>query len=835
MNEIKQAVRQLALRPGLSATVILMLALGIGATTAIFSLFNEVLLQSLPVADPGRLVTLTAPGIKLGSGRPGLAVGDVDAVWSYPQFRDFEARQTVLTNVAAHYDFLVNLGSGEGATFGPGVLVSSHYFEVLGVKPALGRFIGPQDEPAVGESAVVVLSYDYWERQLGANPAAIGDTLAVNGHELTIVGVAPKGFEGAMLGWRPNVYVPITLRWLMQPEEPYNAENRLYYWLYMFGRLKPGVSEEQATAALNVLFGAMVRDVEAPLLTNVTDEQRRQFLAKRLVLTPGGRGQSNIPGQAQLPLTMLLGVTTLVLLIVCVNIANLLLARGAARAGELAVRTSIGASRARLVGQLLAEAGTLAVLGVAASLPLAAGTLKLVVALFPAGFLSRIDASLSWRAMGFAAAAGLGTVLLFGLVPALQVTGTSLAAVMKNQSAKSPGARGAARLNRWLVTAQIGFATVLLVLAGLFTQSLMNAARSEIGMSVDSLASFNVSPLLAGYGKDDLDGIYDRVSAALAAQPGVLRVGSGAVPLLANISFGARVQVVGAPERSGDDANSEAMLMLGEGTFAALGVPLLAGRDFSGVDRTSNAAIVVNEAFVRKFGLGSGALGQHVRMQGYAVPAEAEIVGVVADARFSRVKDAVPPQFYTPRPRGDTTFSSLFFYVRSGLDAETLRTVIPRAIASVDPNLAVGNLSTMKNLLNTSLSLDRIVTLLSTTLAALATVLAAVGLYGVLSYNVAQRTRELGLRLALGAQPRALRLMVLKQVGFMALVGGALGLGAAVASGQIARTLLYGLSGYDPKALLAAVAVLAVVILAAAYIPARRASRVAPLEALRYE
>jgi predicted permease len=833
MNELKQALRQLMLRPGLSVTVIAMLALGIGATTAIFSLFNEVLLQSLPVPDPGRLVTLTSPGFKPGSARPGLAVGDLDATWSYPQFRDFEAQQTVFTSLAAHYDFLANLGSGERAAAGRGVLVSGHYFDVLGVKPALGRFIGPQDEPTVGESAVAVLSYDYWEHDLGADPAAIGKTLEVNGHKLTILGVAPKSFEGAMLGWRPQVYVPITLRWLMQPEEPYNAENRLSYWLFMFGRLRPGVSEDQATAALNVLYGAM-HEIEAPLLTNVTDDQRRQFLAKKLVLTPGGRGQSNVPGQTRLPLTMLLGVTALVLLIVCVNIANLLLARGTARAGELAIRTSIGASRARLVAQLLAEAAVLAVLGVAACLPVAAATLKHVVSLFPAGLLRQIDAGLSWPALLFAAAAGLATVILFGLAPALQATGSALAAIMKNQSAKSLGAHGAARVNRSLVTAQIGFATVLLVLAGLFTQSLMNAARTDIGMSVDSIVSFNVSPLLAGYAKDDVDALHDRIKAALAAQPGVASVGSGPLPLLSNFTFGARVQVVGQPERT-DDSAAEAILMLSQGSFDALGVPLLAGRDFNEADRASNAAIVVNESFARKFGLSSAALGQHVRLQGFAVPAEAEIVGVVPDVRFSRVKGEVFPQFYTPRPRGDTTFSSLFFYVRTGLNAETLRTAIPRAVASVDPNLPVANLSTMRGLVDTSLALDRVVTLLSTALAALATVLAAIGLYGVLSYNVAQRTRELGLRLALGAQPRALRLLVLKQVGLMTLVGATLGLAAAIGLGQAASALLYGLSGHDPKALAAAASVVGVVVLVAAYVPARRASRVAPLEALRYE
>jgi len=833
MNELKHAFRQIVLRPGLSATVIVMLALGIGATTAIFSLFYEVLLQPLPVPDPGRLVSLSVPGVKPGGGRTGLAVNNWDAAFSYPMFRDLEAKQQVFTGVAAHYDFLVSIGSGDRATFGGGTLVSGRYFDVLGVRPALGRLIGPQDEPSVGESEVAVLSYDYWQRRYGGDPGILNKTLPINGRNLTIVGVAAKGFDGAMLGWNPQVYVPLTMRWLMQPEEPRNDENRFSYWVYILARLKPDVSREQASAAMNVLFAAITRESELPLAPNgTTEQQKARFLDRKMLLEPGGRGQSNVPGQAGAPLTLLLGITTLLLLIVCVNIANLLLARGAARAGELAIRTSVGASRGRLAAQLLAEAAALALLGALASVPVAAVTLRFVASL---ALTSNLAVSLSVPALVFGGAAALATLLAFGLAPAIQASHTDLASIIKGQAAQSRGGRGVARFNRALIATQIAFATILLVLAGLFTRSLINVARLDLGMAVESVASFSVSPLLSGYTSDALDAIYDRVQTALAAQPGVHSVGSGAIPILGNFALGANVTSVDGvdlPPNTNADANYEVSPRF----FESFSVPLLAGRDFSAADRTSPAVAIVNETFVKKLGLGNDAVGKHVRVRAFYAPSsDLEIIGVVGDMRLASVKRDVAAQIFLPRPRGDTSFSSLFFFVRGDLGADSLLSMIPRVVASVDPNLPVGNLSTVKRLAENNVSQDRIVTILSTVLAALATGLAAIGLYGVLAYSVAQRTRELGLRLALGAEPSALRAMVLKQVAVLAVVGAGLGLAAALAVGRVVGAMLYGLSSYDPTAVGAAVAILTLVVLGSAYVPARRASSVAPIEALRYE
>jgi predicted permease len=750
-------------------------------------------------------------------------------------FRDLEAQQTVFTGIAAHQPFPANLAYDRRASTGNGLLVSGSYFDVLGLKPALGRLIGRQDEPKVGEGAVVVLGYEYWRSSFGADPNIIDRTLTVNGQVLTIIGVAPQGFAGTTIGYQPRVYVPITMRWLMQPTLQTLATDRKSYWVYLFARLRPGVTIEGALAQLGGVYHAILNDVEAPLnsLMLMPPEIMERFRARPLTIEPGARGQSSLPEQARTPSSLLLGVTTLVLLLVCANIANLLLARGATRAGEMAIRASLGADRGRLLRQALLESTTLAVAGGIASIPVALVTLRGVRILLPDG--ERLDMTLNGQALVFTAVAALATVLLFGLAPAIRASRADPGLAMKGQAQQAVGAHGARRFRGTLATAQIVLSTVLLVLAGLFTQSLANLARVDLGMNAASVATFTVAPRRNGYTLEQATRFYERLETEIAAQPGVLSAASSMVPLLSGSTWGAGMRIEGVDPGPPGTNNDAAMNSVSPGFFRTLAIPLASGRDFAPTDTIDKPLVaIVNESFLRKFKLGDDALGKHIGTGNPNEPPNMEIVGIVGDAKYAQVRDEAPAQFFVPRQQNAFT-DSMTFYVRAAVPPETLLTLIPRVVASLDPDLPVDKPTTMRQVVDDNVFVERMVATLSASFAVLATVLAAVGLYGVLAYLVTQRTREIGLRLALGATAARLRGMVLKQVAIMAGIGVPLGLVLAVLVGRMAEVLLFGLKGYDPLVLGAAVAVLAVVVSLAAYLPAQRAASIAPMEALRSE
>lgn len=833
MNNLKCAIRQLAKRPGLVVIIVLTLALGIGANAAMFSLFHQMLLKPLPVTDPERLVILTSPGPKSGTVTSGEA-GDGDQVFSYPMLRDLEREQTVFTGIAAHRAFGASIAAlGTHAVAGEGAAVNGDYFSVLQLTPALGRLIGPQDEPKVGEGHVAVLSYDYWQNNFGRDPAVLGKILTVNGQPLTVIGVAPEGFTGTTLGQRPQVFVPLTMRWLMEPFFPEGGQNRQQYWAYLFARLKPGVTIEQAESAINGPYRAIINDIEAPLNAGMSEQEMTSFREKSVVLEAGARGQSLAPDNAGLPLLLLFGVTVLVLLIACVNIANLLLARGAMRAGEMALRSAIGASRWQMVTQLLTEAALLGLVGCLAGLPVAAATLNLIGLIMPAEAAASLDIGLSRAAILFAIGMSLVTVFLFGLFPALAATRTPPGAVLKEQAGLQSGGRGMARFRRSLATAQIAVSMVLLVLAGLFTQSLANVGRIDLGLAADRVATFEVAPVLSGYPPVRSTQLFRRLEEDLAALPGVASVASAMVGVVAGDNWSGSVSVQGF--EAGPDADTNAHYnSVGPGFFRTLQIPLLSGRDFSEADSAGRPKVaIVNETFAEKFGLGAEVVGKRMAI-GPGGEFDIEIVGLVEDAKYSEVKDEVPPQFFVARYQQEE-LGFMNFYVRANLGPEDLLASIANVVATLDPNLPVIGLATLPDVIRDNTFLDRMIGLLSGGFALLATLLAATGLYGVLAYSIAQRTRELGVRQALGATPGRLRAMVLRQVGWMGLVGGVAGLVFAVMLGRAAESVLYGLSGYEPSVLAAAAASLGLVVLIAGYLPAHRASNVDPLEALRYE
>ena len=833
MSNVRLAVRTLFKTPFVTAVAVLSLALGIGANAAIFSLFDQILLRSLPVRAPGELVNLSAPGPKPGSTNCGQA-GECDVVFSYPMFRDLERVQTVFTGIAAHGSMGANLAYQGRTLDAEAALVSGSYFPVLGLQPALGRLFTPDDDRTSGGHFVVVLSHAYWRSQLDQNPNVLNQVLIVNGHPMTIVGVAPAGFSGTTLGAQPKVFVPMSMRELMLPRWK-GLDNRRSYWAYLFARLKPGVSPEQARSAINVAYRAIINDVEAPLQRGMSDQTMKRFRAKEIVVEPGGRGQSSMHTEARAPVLLLLVVTGVVLLIACANIANLLLARAANRAAEMAVRLSIGASRGQLVRQLLLESCLLALLGGAAGLLVARWTLHGIAALLPPDVNQSLAFELDSTALLFAAGLSIATGVLFGLFPALHSTRPDLVSTLKGTTGQPSGTRAAARFRASLATAQIALSMALLISAGLFTRSLMNVSRVDLGLNTERLVVFGVAPELNGYKPEQSRALFERIEDELSAVPGVSSVAASTVALMAGSSWGNDVRVQGFEAGPDTDTNSR-YNEVGPGYFRTLGIPLIAGREFTRADAQGAPKVaVVNEAFARKFNLGRDAVGKRMKRMGTpGTDLDVEIVGLAQDAKYNDVKREVPAMYVIPY-RQDENLGFTSFYVRTTLDEQQLLMAIPGVIKRLDPNLPIHDMKTMQVQVRENMFLDRMISMLSAAFAMLATLLAAVGLYGVLAYTVAQRTREFGLRMALGADAGRVRGLVLGQVGRMTIVGGVVGVVAALALGRVARSLLFELDAHDPLTLAASAAVLVFVALGAGLIPAHRASRLDPMRALRYE
>jgi predicted permease len=831
MTNLKLAFRTLFKTPFVTVIAVLSLALGIGANAAIYSLFDQMLLRPVPTArEPDRLVNLIAPGPKPGSQTCNQA-GDCEVVLSYPMYRDLEKASTPV-GLAAHRTFGANIAYKNETLNDAGELVSGSYFSVLGLTPALGRLFSPNDDQTPGGHPIAVLSYAFWETHLGANPSVINERLVVNGQSLTIIGVAPKGFEGTTLGTVPKFFVPLTMRGVLNNGND-QFKNRRAYWVYAFGRLKSGATIEQAQKALNTAYKPILNDIEAPLQEGMSATTMVKFKAREIKLEEGRRGQSSMHREAKTPILLLMSITGIVLLIACANIANLLLARAANRTTEMAVRLSLGATRKQVLNQLLTESVLLAVLGGMVSIVFAHWTLSALMALLPPDAASVMHFALHWNTLYFAALLSLTTGLLFGLFPALQSTKPDLVSVLRAGSGKLAGVRAASRFRNSLVTVQIALSMALLVSAGLFVKSLGNVSRVDLGIKPERVVMFGLSPELNGYDRARSALFFAQVEDALATIPGVTDVTSGLVPLLANSNWGSDVAVQGFKKGPDTDANSR-FNEVGPGYFKALGMPILSGREFTQSDRLGSLRVaIVNETFAKKFGLGRDAVGKYMG-NGRGDSLNILIVGLVKDANYSEVKQTIPPVFFTPYKQ-DSTAGSLVFYARTTSDPIQLLRAIPSVIRRLDPNLPLESLKTLPQQVKENVFLDRMISTLSAAFALLATLLAAVGLYGVLAYSVAQRTKEIGVRMALGADRSRVRRMVLRQVSVLTAIGGAIGIAAAIGIGRGAKSLLFGIAGWDPIVIGLSAVVLTLVALGAGYVPALRASRVDPMQALRYE
>ena len=830
MTELRRVVRSLLRTPLVSGIAVISLALGIGANAAMFTVFDHMLLRSLPVPEPERIVNLLAPGPKTGSTSSSNA-GTQEAVWSYPMFRDLERARLPFTGIAAEVFFGANLGFGDETLSGGGSLVSGRYFSTLGLRPAAGRLLGPQDDPGKDPPRVAVLDHAAWRARFGSDPGAVGKTVMVNGLRLEVVGVLPPDFVGRTLGQRPHVYVPLGLHPQMVPWRPAGFDNRRMYFLYVFGRLAPGVSAERATDALNAVFRPILRDVELPVQTG-DEEYKQRFVAREAVLEPGARGQSTVHGEVRPALLLLLGLTGFVLLIAAANIANLLLVRAILRGGEISVRLALGAQRRQLAALLLAESAVLAAAGGVLAVAVSAGILRLVTALLPAQSDVRSVLDLDARSGVFLAAL-TGVVAFAGLLPALHTMRADLASVLRRQAGRTSGTASASRLRTGLATFQVALSMALLVVAGLFVRSLGNIGSIDLGLEVDRVAAFGLSPELNGMTPAQSRAVFERLEAELAAIPGVTSVAISRVPLVAGSNWTTNVSVEGFEPTAGADMDAS-FNEIGPGYFRTLGVPLLAGRELEPADTLGAPKVtIVNEAFARKFGLGRNAVGKRMQL-GEGGENDIEIVGLAADSKYSEVKEAAPPVFFTPW-RQNETVGAVNFYLRTANDPAAVLGAVRDRAARAAPGVPQENLATLRDHVRDNVFLDQLLAALSVGFAVLATALATIGLYGVIAYAVAQRTREIGVRMALGASPPEVRRMVLRYVGAIAGAGAAIGLLAAFGVGGTADAILFELEGHDPLAFVGAVAVLAAVVLAAGLLPARRAARIDPVTALRSE
>ena len=827
MARIRYAIRSLAKAPLLSLVVVLSLGLGIGANTAIFSLLHQIVLASLPVERPEDLALVTSPQ-EFKSGRSSSDnSGGQDFNFSYPMFRALETRASGVAGLAGFRNISANLAFRSQSVSGGAMIVSGGYFTLLGVKPILGRTIMPEDDRTGAGNPVAVLGYGYWYDKLGGGTDILNQTIHINGQVFTIVGVAPPGFNGTTLGQQPSAYVPMCFKPRLTPN--WDGTDRWNdYWIYMLVRRQPGQTLAQAAAALNSTYAGLVEE-QAKIVPDRDAKRRQRFLQSRLALKDGRQGSSSLREGLRTPIFILMSATALVLLIAMANAANLLLARAAARRRELAIRAAMGAGRGEIMGQLLSEALLLASGGAACGLALGWITLKLLMAEFagdePVHYLTT---SLQWPVLLFAMSLSLATGLLFGLYPAWAAARDSLAVTLKDESGTSSGTHGAARMRQALVCAQVMIAAILLIPTGLFLKSLVNLMHVNLGMNTENLIVFSVSPARNGYKLEQNRALFDRIETELAAIPGVRGVTAALVPLIAGDNWGNSLKIEGRAYHEDDNSYVNEV---SPGYFGKMAIPLVSGREFTLSDNASGPPVaVINQHFARKLLDGRNPIGVHITADDKPM----EIVGVVRDSHYSGVKQEVPNVYYVPW-RQDKQLNDLTYYTRTALPPAQIFPQIRRVMADIDRTLPIENLRTMEAQINDNIQSDRLVLQLAAAFAVLATLLAMLGLYGVMAHSVTRRTREIGIRMALGAQPGRIRGMVLREMLWILAIGLATGIPAALALARLTESQLYGVKAYDALVVAIAALALAATAVAAAYLPASRAARVDPLRALRYE
>jgi predicted permease len=782
----------------------------------------------LPVEDPESIVIVATRGSHSGSNRGRNAI-------SYPMYKDYRERNQVFDGILCRRGAVVNLGFGNSTERAEAELVSGNYFEVLGVEPALGRVFSMEDETAPGGDNVVVLNYDFWLRRFSADAGVVGESIRVNGHPMTVVGVAAPGFQGVSLGYRPKLHIPVTMKRQVTPSWD-DLENRRSRWLQLFARLKPDVSMGEAEASMQTLYKQIIAmEVEEPYFSEINPYHKERFLQSHAVVLPGGQGDAGMRRALETPLMILMGFVGLILFITCANVSNLLVAKATSRRKEIALRLAIGAGRRHILKQLLVESFLLALVGGLLALLVGYATSRGLILLAPTEEQRlALSATPDARILGFNLVISVVAALGFGLIPAFQSLRTDLVSTIKQQSASTSAGQGT-RIRKTLVVVQVVVALLLLVGSGLFLQSLRKLNEVDPGFRVTNLVRFKIDPTLGGYDTARTKSFYAQLQERLRVLPGIEAAGSAVVAIMEGDEWDSTITVEGYDAADDENMNPH-FNSISPGYFEALDMAVKQGRDFdSGDSEGAKPVVVVNETFAKRYFENESPLGYHIAFgRGPNVSPDMEIVGVVEDAKYENLRDEVPRQVFVHYQQNEWA-TEMTFYVRTSLPSDALFSTIRSEVRNLDPTMPIFDMNTMEDQLDRSLAVEKLVTYLSSAFAMLAAVLAFVGLYGVTAYGVSQRTSEMGLRMALGARRSSVIRMVLNEVLILTVVGVVVALPSAWWLGKLLESQLYEVAPRNPVTMAVSAVLLFAVTLLAGAVPALRASRLSPATVLRYE
>jgi predicted permease len=828
MQDIRYGLRMLRKSPGFAAVAVISLALGIGANTAIFTLVDQILLRLLPVHNPHELFQLRTEGGVIGGND-----GDHRETFSYPIYTALRDRNTVFSGITGQrveYTSLIGEDRSEMISVG---MVAGNFFEVLGIRPYLGRLLTQDDDRTRMGHPVAVLQYGFWQKRFAGNRDIIGSNIRLKGSSFTVIGISAPGFAGTDVGLQTQVWIPVMMSPIVKGNQSAFDDER-YSWFYLFGRLKPGVGIDEAQAAMRVLYRQRQEEELQSQFFQIYPELRESFLRKTFNLVPAARGDSGLRSQFEQPLIVLQWLVGFVLLIACTNVANLLLARGAARHRELAIRGALGAGRLRLIRQLFVESSLLALIGGTAGLLLSSWLTRGLIRILPYDpanlFLST---SPDLRILLFATGITLLTALFFGLLPAIRGSQVSPGAALKEEASSIAGGHGHVRLRKAFVALQVGLSCLLLIGAGLFARTFQNLKNVGLGFNAENIVRFDVRPATP---YDDARKLrtYRSLMEGLATVTGVEAVGASSVSLFTGGHSDGHINLPGADPK-GDTYTWSFFNLITPGYFEALGIPIKAGRDLSWSDwGDSRKVCLVNEALVNQYLGGANAVGRLAAAGAKNTP-DTEIIGVFGDARYHHVRGNIPRQAFGPMDTHISGIDGVNVFARIQGDPRAVMPQLREQVRRIDANLIVHDMRTLDDQLNLLLSDERLLSILSVGFALLASLLAVIGVHGVLTFVVARRTREIGIRIALGADKRGVILLIMREMVPLILIGIAAGVITGLLCGRFVKSQLFGVQATDLPVYVICAAILLAAALIVAFLPAWRASRIDPMIALRHD